>query len=134
MDLAIDPAKLDGWVPFRLDWKNPEPTVEWFYLGDQRFTDPFFTETMDRNLRRPFNLLFRQRTPISELKNFRNTRPGLTPSGFIFHLSRSGSTLVSQMLAAAPQISSSRKRALLILPSALMRSRPPRPKPNEPNG
>lgn len=102
MDLAIDPVQLDGWVPFRLDWKNPEPTVEWFYLGDQRFTDPFFSETMDRSLRRPFNLLFRQQTPISELQNFRNTRPGLAPSGFIFHLSRSGSTLVSQMFAAAP--------------------------------
>ncbi len=100
MDLAIDPAQLDGWIPFRLDWKHPEPSVEWFYLGDQRFTAPFFTETQDRNLRRPFNLLFRHRTPIGELQTFRSTRPGLTPSGFIFHLSRSGSTLVSQMLAA----------------------------------
>src|SRR6266542_3419017 len=30
-------------------------------------------------------------------------QPGLSPSGFIFHMSRCGSTLISQMLAALPQ-------------------------------
>lgn len=100
MDPVIDPAQLDGWVPFRLDWKPQQPTVDWCYVGEDKFTAPFFTDTIDRCLRRPFNLLFRHQTPIVALESFRTTRPGLTPSGFIFHMSRSGSTLVSQMLAA----------------------------------
>lgn len=100
MDLVIDPTQLDAWVPFRLDWQVPQPVVDWCYLGAEKFTAPFFTETIDRCLRRPFNLLFRHQTPIVALESFCRTRPGLPPSGFVFHLSRSGSTLVSQMFAA----------------------------------
>jgi hypothetical protein len=102
MDSLIDPEEFDGWIPFLLEWRDPEPIVEWCYLGEKRFTAPFSSETIDDCLRRPFNLLFRHRTPIGALERFRAARPGLTPNGFIFHLSRSGSTLVSQMLAAVP--------------------------------
>jgi hypothetical protein len=100
MDSVIESAQLDGWIPFQLHWKPEQPTVDWCYFGEERFTDPFFTETTDRCLRHPFNLLFRHQTPIAALEGFRASRPGLSPDGFIFHLSRSGSTLASQMLAA----------------------------------
>jgi hypothetical protein len=51
----------------------------------------------------PFNLLFRHQTPIETLAELQDARPGLAPSGFIFHMSRCGSTLTAQMLAALPQ-------------------------------
>ena len=46
---------------------------------------------------RPFNLVFQQRTPIEALAEL---PPGLPVAGFVFHMSRCGSTLVSQALAA----------------------------------
>jgi hypothetical protein len=41
-------------------------------------------------------------TPISRLSEWLAAHPHLRPSGLIFHMSRCGSTLVSQMLAALP--------------------------------
>jgi len=43
------------------------------------------------------------RTPIAELGDWHAASPGMMPAGFIFHMSRCGSTLISQMLAALPQ-------------------------------
>jgi hypothetical protein len=54
-------------------------------------------------MRHPFNLVFRHQTPIEALMEWHQTQPGLPPTGFIFHMSRCGSTLVAQMLAALPQ-------------------------------
>ncbi len=50
----------------------------------------------------PFNGLFAHRTDMDVLARWHEESPGLTPSGFIFHMSRCGSTLVSRMLAAVP--------------------------------
>lgn len=94
---------LDGWMPVRLYWQHQKPTVDWCYVGDERFTDPFFDRTIERLLRRPFNLLFRHHTPVEALIKRHTSHPGLSPCGFIFHMSRCGSTLISQMLAALPE-------------------------------
>ncbi|HSC80381.1 MAG TPA: sulfotransferase family protein, partial [Chitinolyticbacter sp.] len=42
------------------------------------------------------------RTPIDTLADLYAIRPGLPPSGFVFHMSRCGSTLIAQMLATLP--------------------------------
>src|SRR5439155_24789392 len=42
-------------------------------------------------------------TPIEVLAELQAAEPGIPPTGFIFHMSRCGSTLISQMLAALPQ-------------------------------
>ena len=93
------PASLDGWTPIRVHWRA-EPVVEWCWTDGLAFDDPFFTQTVERALRRPFSLLFRRETPLSELDAL---EPGLEPNGLVFHLSRCGSTLVTQMLASVPQ-------------------------------
>lgn len=51
----------------------------------------------------PFNLLFRHQLPLDSLLEWQARSPGLAPSRFIYHMSRCGSTLVSQMLAALPE-------------------------------
>jgi hypothetical protein len=51
-------------------------------------------------LERPFTLLFPRETAIDALAE---GEPGLEPNGFVFHMSRCGSTLVTQMLAAVPE-------------------------------
>jgi hypothetical protein len=91
------------WMPIRMYWEGKQPMVDWCRLGDLRFTEPFFSDTVEKGLRRPFNSLFRRQTPIEDLCELHDSAPGLPPTGFIFHMSRCGSTLVAQMLAALPQ-------------------------------
>jgi hypothetical protein len=99
--LATD--DLSGWFPVRIHWQDSEPVVEWCHFGATRFAEPFFDQTVERCLRHPFNQLFRRRTPMDALAELEREQPGVEPSGFVFHMSRCGSTLVSQMLAALPQ-------------------------------
>ena len=102
MDRLTDVAQLEGWVPARFFWREEKPMVDWCYLGKQRFDAAFFEHTIGKCMVRPFNLLFRQQTPIEVLEEWHQIRPGLKPTGFIFHMSRCGSTLASQMLTAIP--------------------------------
>ncbi len=89
-----------GWLPSQIEWRGSEPYVSWCYLGRERLEDPFYDQTIERALRTPFNGLFAHRTHIDVLAQWNAESPGLTPAGFIFHMSRCGSTLVSRMLAA----------------------------------
>ncbi len=93
---------LRDWTPARVYWRENRVFVDWCYLGKNRFTEPFFDQTIERCFRDPFSLLFRHQTPIEVLGelNASAQRETLAPDGFIFHLSRCGSTLVSQMLAS----------------------------------
>lgn len=94
---------LRDWMPVRFFWRENRAFLDWCYLGEKRFTEPFFDVTIERRFREPFNLLFRHETPIEVLGELNAAAPRLEPSGFIFHMSRCGSTLVSQMLAALAQ-------------------------------
>ncbi|HJQ69183.1 MAG TPA: sulfotransferase family protein [Blastocatellia bacterium] len=92
-----------GWVPIRVYWEQRGAFLDWAYMGEARFTEPFFNDTIENCLRNPANLLFRRHTPIDTLAELFETRPALYPKGFIFHMSRCGSTLVAQMLASLPR-------------------------------
>ena len=87
-----------AWVPSGIRWNGADPMVEWCHLGDLRATDSFFEQTVDRAMRQPFNLLFGHRTPLHELEQAQQAE--LKLAGLIFHMSRCGSTVVSQMLGA----------------------------------
>jgi hypothetical protein len=101
-DVKVTPLPPDGWLPIRASWQGAELYVHWAYFGERRLRDPFFEGDVRSCLSAPFNRLFRYVTPIETLAAWLKTRPHLEPSGFIFHMSRCGSTLVSQMLAALP--------------------------------
>jgi len=90
-----------GWIPVRLFWEENRAFADWCFFGKERLTEPFFDDSVMKRFREPFNLLFRHRTPIEFLGEMSEFSAGLKPAGFIFHLSRCGSTLVSQMLAAS---------------------------------
>jgi hypothetical protein len=96
-------AQLTGWTPIRFYWQRAEPFVDWCHMGATRLTEPFFDQTVERVLRHPFSLLFRPQTPVAALAEVAAAQACLPPNGFIFHLSRCGSTVVSRMLAALPQ-------------------------------
>lgn len=91
---------LEGWVPMHLGWESTGPVVEWCHLGHKRLTAPFYDQTISEAMRSQFNLVFHHRTPVGTLLDWAAEHPGIPPTGFIFHMSRCGSTLVSRMLAA----------------------------------
>jgi hypothetical protein len=88
----------EDWLPVGFA-RGAEPAIQWFHFADISPSTPFFEDAVRQAVGRPFNRLFRTATPLSGFSG----RAGLrTPSGLIFHMSRCGSTLVSQMLGAAP--------------------------------
>jgi hypothetical protein len=89
-----------AWVPAQIRFTPAGPLIDWCHLGDLRFTDPFFNQTIDRAMAHPFNLLFRRATPLESLAEPESFE--LRPAGLIFHMTRCGSTLVAQMLASLP--------------------------------
>jgi hypothetical protein len=98
-----DDLPLAGWIPFRIRADDTHAVVDWCFLGEDTFTDPFFQQTIERCWRKPFNHLFAHETPIEALLDWRATQPGIAPTAFIFHGSRCGSTLLAQMAAALPR-------------------------------
>jgi len=90
-----------AWAPSQIRWTPSGPLVDWCHLGDLRFAEPFFEQTIERAMAHPFNLLFRRATPLAAMTA--PIEPELRPAGLIFHMSRCGSTLVSRMLAASPE-------------------------------
>ncbi|MEZ0244764.1 MAG: sulfotransferase, partial [Sphingomonas sp.] len=88
------------WLPARC---APEAgfAIDWYHYAGDSLNEPFFADSRGRAGTRPFNQLFRYRTQFGDF--VQADRDGaVQPSGFIFHMSRCGSTLVSQMLAALP--------------------------------
>jgi hypothetical protein len=87
------------WLPSAMVAAGPEMVVDWVHFAGRRLADPFFTDSLFRARPLPINRLMRYRTPLSR---FAQGAPegAPVPDGFVFHLSRCGSTLVAQMLAA----------------------------------
>lgn len=101
--LAAPSPLQKGWLPIQTFGQGDQLGVDWAYFGDRRLTEPFYEDSIRRILRRPFNRLFRFRTPLTDIARWSHELPVLQPSGFIFHMSRCGSTLAAQMLSAPPQ-------------------------------
>lgn len=87
------------WIPVDVYNDREELLVDWCYAGDIRFTRSFFDDTVQEIRRRPFSALFRHQTSLEFLDQVAADE-GREPTGFIFHMSRCGSTLAAQMLAA----------------------------------
>ncbi len=90
-------STLHGYLPA----KYAAGTLQWVHIGRHRLTEPFFDDTIRQCLRVPYTSLFRQNTRLETLEHL--DEAALQPAGFIFHTSRCGSTLVSQMLASLPR-------------------------------
>lgn len=85
------------WLPVELVQKG-ELAVDWAHFAGRKANRPFFEESLRDAVPRPFNRMFRYRTPFAAFLAPVETKP----RGLIFHMSRCGSTLVAQMLGAAP--------------------------------
>ncbi|MGH8332147.1 MAG: sulfotransferase family protein [Pseudomonas fluorescens] len=95
----MERLNLEGWLPIRIWQVAGQWRVDWCWFGDTRLHQPFFRDAVEEALRLLFNQAFRRETPLSALTDWQVCSSGLAPSAFIFHASRCGSTLISQMLA-----------------------------------
>ncbi|MGN8275582.1 sulfotransferase family protein [Pseudomonas sp. SMN5] len=95
----MEGLNLQGWLPIRIGQTLGRWQVDWCWFGEKRLSQPFFSDAVEDALRLPFNQVFRRQTPLSVLSQWQQQSAGLAPSAFIFHASRCGSTLISQMLA-----------------------------------
>jgi len=91
---------LKGWLPARIAWRETEPRVEWTLMGQRRLIEPFFAQTLRSQMLHPFHQLFRRETTLEEAAEWTTAHPAAPLRGVIFHMSRCGSTLLSQQLAA----------------------------------
>jgi hypothetical protein len=91
------------WLPIQVLALDGRLHVDWAHFGALAVTEPFFEGSIRRALQRPFNRMFRYRMTLDDFMEHAAGAQCPAPSGFIFHMSRCGSTLVSQMLAALPR-------------------------------
>jgi hypothetical protein len=74
--------------------------VDWVHVG-QRAPCGFLNQAALRAIAdRPFNRLFRRRMTLQDF--MAGARATAAPKGFVFHMSRTGSTLTARMLGALP--------------------------------
>ena len=97
MDVNISSA-LTNWIPYKLSFNEGQPCCEWLNTGDKEFTEPFFDETISR-CRQFNNHNHKSISSIDVLPQWSNEIESVEPSAFIFHVSRCGSTLATQLLA-----------------------------------
>jgi hypothetical protein len=85
------------WLPVGLVSDSTQLLVEWAHFGTALLDDPFFEYPLRKARQHPISRLMGWCTPLSQLG-------AETPclDGIVFHMSRCGSTLVAQVLAAMP--------------------------------
>lgn len=97
-------ASVPGLVPVAIDpgtGRGDGGKVLWADLGDHPFREWQYLFTV-KHLAETGAVGEAFRTDIEILKDDRVVNRGLKPSGFIFHISRCGSTLVAKALARSP--------------------------------
>lgn len=92
------------WIPNKLIEKEGEVYFEWIYLGDKRYLDPFFEETLVKCIAYPENLKrFKVVSTAANLIDWADQLVAAELKAFVFHVSRCGSTMLAQSLAVSPQ-------------------------------
>lgn len=91
-----------GWLPVRAVPGRDGPAFDWAWFGDRTLREPLYEDSVRRMGTRPLSRVYRTRTDLAALIAGAAQEDTLEPDGFVFHMSRCGSTLVAQMLAAVP--------------------------------
>lgn len=95
---------LKNWIPYRLDKHEDDPKCRWLFLGNETITEPFFADTIAKCKKLSQNSQLRRSiSNTSVLQEWAVYNETLPPAAIIFHISRCGSTLVSQLLGLNPE-------------------------------
>ncbi|RYZ54237.1 MAG: sulfotransferase family protein, partial [Chitinophagaceae bacterium] len=94
-------SALDNWVPLQPHKATSALLFEWLYLGEKKFTEPFFDDTILACRRTyPGQKRYKIVSAPAMLLQWAQELTSLPVTGIIFHVSHCGSTLLSQLLAA----------------------------------
>ncbi len=94
---------IKNWIPYRLTEENGQTICRWIYTGDIAYTEPFFTDTIACCKKMDYNSRFlRSISSIDVLTQWAAATDSIPPTAIIFHISRCGSTLISQLLGLQP--------------------------------
>lgn len=88
-----------GWMPVDAVVVNGRPGLAWMDVGEARLKEPFFQQTVDR-LRAENPECEERFTEFDTLVQLEKTFDSVAPTGFIFHSSRCGSTLLANACRA----------------------------------
>jgi hypothetical protein len=91
---------LKNWVPYKLNFETEEMLCEWLFVGEKPFTEPFFEDTIlvCKNFKENQNK-YKSASSFEAITSFSEYTSYIKPTAFIFHVSRSGSTLLAQLLS-----------------------------------
>jgi hypothetical protein len=87
-------ALTKGWLPVDAVVVDGRPGLWWMEMSDVRLTEPFFQQTVER-AKAENNQRGEQFTEFDVLLQLEKALDSVPPTGFIFHSSRCGSTLVA---------------------------------------
>ena len=90
--MTINLPNLKGWLPVDAVVVDGRPGLWWMEMADVSLEEPFFQQTVDRVRQDKRGELF---TEFDVLLQLEKTLDSVPPTGFIFHSSRCGSTLVA---------------------------------------
>lgn len=95
---------LFNWIPVTLIEKDNEIYFEWIYLADLKYADPFFDETLAKCKSHPYNSKpFKVISTVENLIDWSNELISVELKSLVFHVSRCGSTMLSQSLASSSE-------------------------------
>ena len=96
---GADVESLKGWLPIDAVVTKERPGLIWMDMRGVSFSEPFFQQTVER-LRAERPARPEVFTEFDALVQLEKISDSLRPSGFIFHSSRCGSTLVANACKA----------------------------------
>jgi hypothetical protein len=88
------------WLPVHVGVFAPLPFVVWAHAGAAPLQGALEQRALVEMANRPFNRLFLQRMALAGFVAGAAANEAPAPAGFLFHMSRCGSTLAARMLAA----------------------------------
>lgn len=93
---------LQNWIPIKLIEKDNEIYVEWIFLSDLKIAEPFFDETIAKCRSHLYNSKpFKVLSTIENVIDWSKELVSIPLKSLVFHVSRCGSTMLSQSLAAS---------------------------------
>lgn len=95
---------LFNWIPYKLIEKDNEIYFEWIYLADIKYADPFFDESIAKCKSHACNSKqFKVVSTVENLIEWSNELISVELKSLVFHVSRCGSTMLSQSLATSSE-------------------------------
>lgn len=95
---------ISNWIPINLVEKENEIYFEWMYFSDLPFAEPFFEETIVKCRSHSYNSKrFRLISTAENIIDWSKELDFVELKGLVFHVSRCGSTMLSQSLATSSE-------------------------------